>query len=168
MALVVLIGMMGSGKSTVGLALSDLLGVPFLDTDKLLELRLGRQIRQWFQIYGEQAFREHETLMLKELDSTEGVLATGGGIVLREENWQELKRLGVIVYLDVNPQVLKHRLTHTKRKRPLLEVENWEERFDKSLADRRPIYQKADIIVKVDDEELPDVAMRIKELLIGP
>lgn len=168
MALVVLIGMMGSGKSTVGSALADLLDVPFFDTDKLLEQRLGRPIRQWFQVYGEQAFREHETLMLKEIDSTEGVLATGGGIVLREENWRELKRLGVIVYLDVDPEVLKHRLTHTKRKRPLLEVEDWEAKFDKILADRKEIYQKADLTVQVSDEELIDVARQIKELLIGP
>ena len=167
MALVVLIGMMGSGKSTVGIALADLLGVPFMDTDKLLELRLGRRIRQWFQIYGEQAFREHETLMLQELDATEGVLATGGGIVLREENWSELKRLGIIVYLDVDPDVLKFRLTNTKRKRPLLEVEDWESRFDELLEKRKPIYERADLTVKVKDEELADVAQKIKEMLIG-
>lgn len=167
MALVILIGMMGSGKSTVGSTLANMLEVPFYDTDRLLELRLGRPIRQWFQIYGEQAFREHETLMLKEFDEQEGVLATGGGIVLREENWLELQRLGVIVYLDVDPGVLKRRLTNTKRKRPLLEVEDWETRFDSILSERRSIYRKADFVVEVKDEELPDVAQRIKDLLIG-
>lgn len=165
MALVILIGMMGSGKSTVGMELARLLGVPFLDTDRLLEHRLGRPVRQWFQIYGEEAFREHETLMLQALDATEGVLATGGGIVLRPENWTELKRLGVIVFLDVDSEVLKERLTNTKRKRPLLEVPNWEEKFYQILNDRRPIYEKADVCIQVTDEDLPDVALRIKEVL---
>lgn len=168
MALIVLVGMMGSGKSTVGMELADLLGVPFLDTDKLLEARLGRPIRQWFQIYGEEAFREYETLMLRELDMTEGVLATGGGIVLRDENWLEMKRLGVIVFLDVQPDVLKHRLTNTKRKRPLLEVPDWEKRFDEILGSREPVYKRADFVVTVGEEDHSDVAIRIKELLLGP
>lgn len=167
MALIILIGMMGSGKSTVGMSLAELLDVPFMDTDKLLEHHLGRPIKQWFQIYGEQAFREHETLMLQEIDPTEGVLATGGGIVLRQENWEELKKLGVIVFLDVDPDVLKHRLKNTKRKRPLLEVDDWESKFDEILATRKDLYQRADFIVKVNDEQLEDVAHKIKDLLIG-
>ncbi|MBS1723517.1 MAG: shikimate kinase [Armatimonadetes bacterium] len=168
MALVILVGMMGSGKSTVGMELAELLSVPFYDTDKLLEARLGRPIRQWFQIYGEAAFRDYETRMLQELEMTEGVLATGGGIVLREENWHEMKRLGVIVFLDVEPDVLKQRLTTTKRKRPLLEVPDWEKRFEDILVAREPMYKRADFVVSVADEGHAEVAMRIKEVLLGP
>jgi len=145
--------------------LARLLDVPFLDTDRLLENRLGRPVRQWFQIYGEEAFREHETLMLKGLEPEPGVLATGGGIVLKDANWQEMHRLGTTVFLDVDRDVLKYRLTNTKRRRPLLEVPDWEERFEKILSDRMPLYEKADLRVKVDDEELPDVALKIKGLL---
>lgn len=163
MALVILVGMMGSGKSTVGMELARLMGVPFFDTDRLLEHRLGRPVRQWFQIYGEQAFREHETLMLQSLDASEGVLATGGGIVLREENWTEIKRLGTSVFLDVDPDILKDRLTRTKRKRPLLEVENWEEKFQQLLAQRRPIYERADYKVRICQEDLTAVAQQIWE-----
>ncbi|MBL8065362.1 MAG: shikimate kinase [Chthonomonadaceae bacterium] len=165
MGLVILIGMMGSGKSTVGMELARLLDVDFFDTDKLLEQRLGRPIRQWFQIYGEQAFREHETLMLKSLDAESGVLATGGGIILRDENWSELKRLGTTVFLDVDPEVLKRRLTQSKRKRPLLEVDNWEEKFDSILNSRRDVYNRADQTIEVGDEALVDVAQKIKNLL---
>lgn len=165
MGLVILIGMMGSGKSTVGMELARLLDVDFFDTDKLLEQRLGRPIRQWFQIYGEQAFREHETLMLKSLDAESGVLATGGGIILRDENWSELKRLGTTVFLDVDPEVLKRRLTQSKRKRPLLEVDNWEEKFDSILNSRRDVYNRADQTIEVGDEALADVAQKIKNLL---
>lgn len=165
MALIILVGMMGSGKSTVGRELADLLGVPFIDADRLLERRLGRPVRQWFHVYGEEAFREHETLMLKGLDPEPGVLATGGGIVLREENWMEMRRLGTTVFIDVAPEVLKFRLTVTKRKRPLLEVPDWEQKFDDILASRRPLYERADIVVRVSDEDLSVVATRIKERL---
>lgn len=161
MPLVILIGMMGSGKSTVGMELAKLLDVPFLDTDRLLEHRLGRPVRQWFQIYGEAAFREHETRMLQSLDDSAGVLATGGGIVLREENWAEMKRLGTTVFLDVDTSILKDRLTRTKRKRPLLEVENWEARFEEILATRRPLYEQADLVVRISEEDLGSVAQLI-------
>jgi len=167
MALVILIGMMGSGKSTVGMKLADLLDVPFLDTDVLLERRLGRPIRQWFQIYGEAAFREHEHLVLAEMNDQEGVLATGGGIVLRPDNWTEMHRLGVVVFLDVQSDVLKERLRTTKRKRPLLEHPDWEERFEKILSDRRDLYLQADFVVPSGSEDHDVVAARIKELLLG-
>ena len=166
MALVILIGMMGSGKSTVGMELARLLEVPFLDTDRLLEHRLGRPVRQWFQIYGEDAFREHETLMLQSLDDSAGVLATGGGIVLRQENWEAMNRLGITVFLDVEPEVLMVRLTNTKRRRPLLEVPGWEDKFHEILSARRPLYEKADYCVKVSSEDLPIVALKIKEMLV--
>lgn len=168
MAFVILIGMMGSGKSTVGMELARLLDAPFYDTDKLLEHRLGRPVRQWFQIYGEQAFREHETLMLKSIEGPDGVLATGGGIVLREDNWAELRRLGTTVFIDVEEEVLKHRLTVTKRKRPLLETPDWEEKFHEIINSRRPIYERADHVVKVGHEELVEVAARIKEIVCPP
>lgn len=152
---------MGSGKTTVGRQLAELLDVPFQDTDRLLENRLGRPVRQWFQIYGEEAFREHETLMLQGLEPDDGVLATGGGIVLREENWKEMNRLGITIYLDVEPEILKERLTNTKRKRPLLEFPDWEDRFYHILDSRKHLYQRADIVVPVGNEELSDVAKKI-------
>ncbi|MBS1712852.1 MAG: shikimate kinase [Armatimonadetes bacterium] len=143
------------------------LDVPFLDTDVLLERRLGRPIRQWFQIYGETAFREHEHLVLAEMTEEEGVLATGGGIVLREDNWAEMHRLGVVVFLDVLPEVLKERLRTTKRKRPLLEHADWEERFDSLLTQRRDLYLRADFVVPSGAEDHDVVASRIKEMLLG-
>lgn len=167
MALVILIGMMGSGKSTVGMELAKLMNVPFLDTDRLLEHRLGRPVRQWFQVYGEEAFREHETLMLQNLSDSEGVLATGGGIVLREENWAELRRLGTTVFLDVDFDILKDRLTRTKRKRPLLEVENWEVKLQELLAFRRPLYERADLSVRICEEDLAGVAALIHEKVLA-
>ena len=167
MGFVILVGMMGSGKSTVGRALAGLLEGSFFDTDMLLEQRLGRQASQLFTLYGEHAFRIHETKVLQSLQPERGVLATGGGIVLKEENWVEIRRLGTSVFLDVDPEVLKHRLTVTKRRRPILEVPEWEEKFADIVLVRRPLYEKADRRVEIGDEPLADVAERIFVMVQG-
>ncbi|MGE0000808.1 MAG: shikimate kinase [Fimbriimonadaceae bacterium] len=163
--MVILVGIMGSGKSVLGNRLADTLDVPFMDTDQLFVNRMGRPIAQWFRHYGEDSFREHETSILRSLEPEPAVLSTGGGIVLRPENWQEMKRLGATVYLDVPPSAIKARLAQSKRRRPLLEFEDWEERFDKIYAERRPIYQQADITVNLDFEEIDEAVRSIVEQL---
>lgn len=161
----ILVGMMGAGKSTVGRALAERAGVSFDDTDSMLERRFGRPISSVFRVYGEEAFREHETSILESLNPQPGVLATGGGIVMREENWTHFRRLGTTVFLDVPPQQLKERLAKSKRRRPLLEFEDWEARFDALYERRRPTYMKADIHFAVEVGELEDCASRLWTLL---
>ncbi|MFX5268097.1 shikimate kinase, partial [Acinetobacter baumannii] len=90
-----------------------------VDTDQILQNRFGRPISTIFKLYGEEAFRGHETSVLKELSPDNAVISTGGGIVLREENWHELRRLGTILYLRASADTLKKRLHYSKRKRPL-------------------------------------------------
>lgn len=165
MARIVLLGMMGSGKSTVGRALATRLNVPFRDTDQLLEYRLGRHIPQIFQLYGEDAFRSHETSVLRGLEPLDSVTATGGGIVLREENWPELRRLGTTVFLNAYPEVLIKRLDQSSRKRPLLAQDDWESKLRELLAKRLPLYQQADITVDVKDEEIESVVEEIIKCL---
>lgn len=150
--MVILVGMMGSGKSVLGMALANDLDVPFLDADRLFEQRLGRPISQWFERYGEESFREHETLTLKLLEPHPAVLSTGGGVVMREENWAEMRRLGTTVFLDPPREAIKQRLATSKRRRPLLEHEDWEERFDRIYAARRHLYEQADIRVEMSEE----------------
>ena len=123
----VLIGMMGAGKTIVGRTIAAKFDVPFNDTDKLLEYKLGRPVHQLFQLYGEAAFRAHEASILSSIEAHPSVLATGGGIVLSDENWTEIRRIGVSIFLDVDIDVLVHRLRTAKKRRPLLEVPNWEE-----------------------------------------
>lgn len=159
--MIVLVGMMGAGKSTVGRQLADQLGVEFMDTDQILERRLGRPTAQVFKLFGEPTFRDHETAVLKSLDPGPGVLATGGGIVLRDENWTEMRRLGPVVFLDVQIHRLCERLKKSKRKRPLLEREDWEEVVAELLSTRRPLYEKADIRVEVNTENFPETIERI-------
>ena len=163
--MIVLVGMMGAGKSTVGRLLAETLAVPFQDTDSLLEVRLGRPTSQLFRLFGEDTFRDHESAILRSLEPDEGVLATGGGIVLRDANWVEMRRLGPIVFLDVDSDRLRDRLRRSKRKRPLLEREDWESMVDAILETRRPLYQKADIKVDVDTENFEQTIEKIIEEL---
>jgi shikimate kinase len=165
MARVVLVGMMGSGKTTVGRILAARLGVPFKDTDKLIHRVLGRPVHQIFQFYGEDAFRQHESRLLRDMPAEDAVVSTGGGAVLRDENWPELRRLGTTVFLDVDVEVLKARLAVAKKVRPLLEVPGWEGRVDAILAERRPKYERADIVVRLNDEDAEAVAERLLQLL---
>jgi shikimate kinase len=161
----ILIGMMGAGKSSVGRALAALSGREFRDTDQLLQNRLGRPISQLFQIYGEDAFRDHETCLLRSLEPEPCVLSTGGGIVLREQNWTEMKRLGLVIYLDAECDTLIERLDRSKKRRPLLETDEWQERVRSILESRLDLYERADVKVCVNDTDIEQGAARIFEKL---
>ncbi|MCB0826545.1 MAG: shikimate kinase [Armatimonadetes bacterium] len=165
MSKIILVGMMGSGKSTVGKLLAEYLDLPFEDTDVMLQRRLGRSIPQIFQMYGEDAFRQHENSVLQCIDDSDGILATGGGIVVRDDNWDEFKRIGMTVWLDVNDTVLKDRLDKSLKRRPLLEYEDWEIRLDNLLNARRPLYAKADFRVEVTEDGFDNVVRQIVEKL---
>ncbi|MEX2243640.1 MAG: shikimate kinase [Fimbriimonadaceae bacterium] len=165
MASLVLVGMMGSGKTTVGRIIAARLEVPFKDTDKLIQHKLGRAVHQLFLHYGEDAFRQHESRVLQDLPDEDCVISTGGGTVLREENWKELRRLGTTVFLDVDVEVLKSRLKVARKVRPLLEVPGWEDRVEQILEERRPMYEQADIVVRLIGQEAPEVADLVQQAL---
>lgn len=129
----------------------------------MLERRFGRTVSQIFKVYGEEAFRGHETSVLQSIQPHACVLATGGGIVMREENWKELQRLGTVVYLRADPDRLTQRLEQSKRKRPLLMVEDWEGRVHSLIEQRTPMYERADIVFDTDDSPIPDVAARVRQ-----
>lgn len=152
---------MGAGKSSIGRALAELTERTFLDTDLMLQQRLGRPISQIFQIYGEDAFRDHETSVIKSLEPSMSVISTGGGIVLRDENWKEFERLGLTIFLDASIETLIGRLAVSKKKRPLLQVEDWEERTNQILTGRLEIYRKANLTVSVNDIDLSNGAERV-------
>ena len=155
--------MMGAGKSSVGRALAELASREFVDTDLLIQARFGRTVAQVFQIYGEQAFRQHETSVLCGLEPTPVVLATGGGIVMREENWREFHRLGQTIYLQAQAETLLQRLGRSKKRRPLLECEDWESKVRNLLAERDSSYGRADIIVHVDDIDVEQASSLVFE-----
>lgn len=153
--------MMGAGKSAVGRSLAATTGRAFIDTDQLLQHKLGRSITQVFSIYGEDAFRDHETCILRELEPSFAVLSTGGGIVMREPNWVEMRRLGTTIFLDAEPDVLISRLSSSKKKRPLLMAEDWEERVRAILAARLDLYRRADLRISVKSESIEVAAEQV-------
>ncbi len=163
----ILIGMMGSGKSTVGRLLAQRSGRDFIDTDQLIVRRLGRPIHQLFSVYGQDTFRDHESSILKGLEPSSAVIATGGGTVLREANWLEFQRLGTTVYLQLEPELLIERLEKSSRRRPLLEVENWPDRLREILEERRALYERADLTLKIESEDLGAAAERLFKMLGG-
>jgi shikimate kinase len=148
---IILIGPMGSGKSTIGNIIARRLHREFRDSDHFIEERTGVDIARIFDVEGEQGFRDRETNALNELlGENNRVIATGGGSVLRQENQQLLKQTGYIVFLDTSINQQLQRLRRDK-KRPLLQTENPRERLETLFKERRPIYlDLADLAVKTD------------------
>lgn len=155
---------MGSGKSSVGREIAKITGRKFVDTDILVRLKVARPIAQFFAIYGEDAFRDLETAVLKDLEPGFEVLATGGGIVLREENWAELRRIGTVFHLSARPETLAQRLAQTRIRRPLLQHEDWEERLATIQSQRADCYSRADRVVEVEGKEIAHIAKLIIEM----
>lgn len=148
---IILVGPMGSGKSTIGNIIARRLNREFQDSDHFIEKRTGVDIPRIFDIEGEQGFRERETCALQELlGESNRVIATGGGSVVRPENQQILKQHGYIVFLDTSLKEQMHRLRRDK-KRPLLQTADPRARLESLLKERRPIYlDLADLVVKTD------------------
>ena len=119
-----------------------------------------------FEFYGEPTFREHESSIVQSLSPGPYVISTGGGAIMRQENWDHLSSIGELIYLQSSPEVLKERLRNSKRKRPLLLTENWEDTFDALFENRKTIYEKASVVVNLDDIDVADAALKVFNTLI--
>ncbi len=140
---VILIGMMGSGKSTVGRRLAAALGRPFVDADTVLEQRCGVPISTIFELEGEEGFRRREAQLITELAQPAGcVLATGGGAVLNANSRALLHSLGFVVYLQAGVNDLWQRLRRD-RGRPLLRASDPRARIESLVEQRDPLYREA-------------------------
>lgn len=141
-ASVFLVGLPGSGKSTVGRQLARRLGLPFVDVDQAIEARIGCSIRTYFEREGEQAFRDLEAAVIEEISlAPTTVISTGGGAVLRPENRQCMRQRGHVVYLRSSPEELYRRVRHD-RNRPLLQVDDPMARLRELHAQRHPLYMQ--------------------------
>ncbi|MEE3122034.1 MAG: shikimate kinase [SAR324 cluster bacterium] len=148
---ILLTGFMGAGKTTVGKKLAKRLGYFFIDTDREIEKEQGCSITEIFKYGGEECFRDLETDILQKLQTKQNlVIATGGGMVLRNENRSLMQSLGTRVYLKVELQELMRRLKKDK-KRPLLQKSKPEEHILEMLQQRKSIYEEAECIIDTTD-----------------
>jgi shikimate kinase len=150
-----LIGMMGTGKTTVGQVLAKELGYRFFDTDVLIERVAQKSINELFAEEGETFFRELESQVLGEVSAcTRSVIATGGGAVLRPLNWSYLRH-GLIIWLDAPISLLVERLAEDNT-RPLLKMDNLSLKLETLLAERKSLYQEADLQIAIAKNENPE------------
>ena len=137
-----LVGLPGSGKSTVGRQLARRLQLPFVDSDHVIEQQLGCSIREYFEREGEERFRDVEESVIDQLTQNQtGVLSTGGGVVLRAANRQHLRERGHVIYLNSSADELFRRLRHDMH-RPLLQVADPLGRLRELHTVRDPLYRE--------------------------
>ncbi|CAM5337265.1 shikimate kinase [Thauera mechernichensis] len=163
MSCLILIGMMGAGKTTVGKELARRRKLRFADCDHEVVARTGVTIPTIFEIEGEAGFRRRETQMMDELTlEPDIVIATGGGVVIAPENRALMRERGVVVYLNVPPQILYERTRHD-RNRPLLQVENPRQRIDELYRQRDPLYREVAHIIVDGGRTNPGTMVRLIE-----
>lgn len=148
---VVLVGMMGSGKSTVGRRLATRLHLPFLDADHEIEAAAGMSIADIFSIHGEPYFRDGEARVIARLlDGGPCVLATGGGAFMREDTRERIARKGISLWLKADGDVILKRVKR-RADRPLLQTADPAATIDRLIAERSPMYALADLAVSSRD-----------------
>lgn len=164
-----LVGPMGAGKTTIGRHLATLLHRRFVDVDHEIEKRTGVSIPVIFEVEGESGFRRRESTLVDELSLDQDiVLATGGGVILAEENRRVLQTRGTVVYLQADIETLVER-TRRDRNRPLLQTEDPRGKIEELLRQRDPVYRQiADVIVdtgqRAPSSVARDIAARLKDL----
>jgi shikimate kinase len=153
-----LLGFMGAGKTSVGKILAEKLRLEFRDLDELIEGECGKAISRLFSEHGEDFFRDLESKKLLTISEKSGqIISTGGGVVLRQANWEVMEKGGVTVYLKASPDVLWSRIRNDSS-RPLLQVKKPFERVNDLLSMRIPLYEKADIIIETENKLPEDIA----------
>ena len=162
-----LVGMMGAGKSAVARPLAAALGYRMVDADSVIEQAAGRSIPAIFAEQGEAGFRNLETAVLGQIASWHSlVVATGGGVVSRPENWGHMQQ-GVVIWLDAEPELLLQRLRNDPTPRPLLQGSDGPERLQELLQQRLPLYAQADLRIVQQGEAAEVVAANVLTALPG-
>lgn len=165
---IVLIGFMGSGKSTIGKALARRLNFSFIDSDELIENKIKMSISDYFKRYGEDKFRSLEEEIISQIALTsETVIATGGGVVKNPNNISNLKNNGTLFYLKGSPEHIFEHVKHDTT-RPLLNTENKLETIRNLLKQRSPLYENAsDIIIPIDNKSIDEIVISILDCMRG-
>lgn len=164
---VVMVGMMGAGKTAVGKAVAAKLGAPFLDSDEEIVKAADRSIKEIFERDGEPFFRQKESQVISRLlDEERGILSTGGGAFLNAGNRDTIEDKGVSVWLDASLEVLWARVRH-KNTRPLLQTANPRQTLSDLLDARLPSYEQASLrVVSTYDLTIETMADRVIDALL--
>lgn len=162
-----IVGAMGSGKSSIGKLLAQSCQMQFLDTDYEIEQNSKYDITTIFEKFGEEEFRNKETGLLENLSRVENhIIATGGGIILKQENIDIMKKIGLIVFLDINLQAQLKRVKYRKH-RPLLKNTDLEKKLKDLKSKRDPIYNTiSDYIIDVSGKDKNTVVEEIKNKIV--
>ena len=160
---IALIGYMGTGKTAVGQALANKLGMKFIEMDRLIEEQAGKKIAEIFRTQDETAFRELEIEATKKIAGEKNsVIACGGGIVLNKINIDRLREEAVMVYLTASPRTILKRVSGEKDQRPLLTVDDQLKTISDMLKFRKPYYERsADITINTSELSINAVAEEI-------
>jgi shikimate kinase len=166
---IILIGFMGAGKTTIGKLLSEVLHLPFVDADQVIELKMGISIPEIFEKLGESQFRALEHAFCEDLVRLEpSVVATGGKMPCSDENLALLKSVGTVVYVNASLQTITARLKQHKSDRPLLEKIGEEALFrfvEDEITERKVFYKQAHLIFPNESNNPEKAVMQLKELV---
>lgn len=158
---------MGVGKTSIGKKIANRLNVPFLDTDELIEQKVGTSIAEYFTNFGESAFRNLEKQLLIDYRFENAVVATGGGLPCYFDNMEVMNKKGVTVFLNRPAKELQQRLINAKKQRPLIRELRDDELLDyisTKLNERLPFYEKAHITLDRNSQTVDKILNEIKKL----
>jgi shikimate kinase len=163
---IVITGFMCTGKTSVGKLLAEKLGYQFVDTDDLIEQRVGMKISDIFAVYGEPYFRDVETEVVKEVAKKDKfVISTGGGVVLRKVNIDELRKNGIIVNLTAKPETIYNRLKNQPGVRPLLNKPDPMNEIIKLFSQREEYYKNCDLRIETDNLAVEQIVQQILDYI---
>lgn len=163
---IILVGLMGAGKSTIGRSLAKQLKMNFYDSDHIIEERTGVDISTIFEIEGERGFRDREEEIIAELCQMNNIiLATGGGCILREQTRKNMQKAGHVVYLRTNANLLYSRIRYDKS-RPLMQTKSPIDTLKNLLDDREPYYlEVADTVIMTGKQKISIIVKKAVNIL---
>ena len=163
---IVLIGMMGSGKTSVGKELAKKLNLSFIDIDHEIERKYDKTVFEIFKKKGEPFFRKiEENISCKLIDGKPGVIALGGGAYLNKNIRNRIKLHGISIWVNTSLENIYLRINNSKNKRPLLDYKNLKKTIKKIYDERKPIYKMADYIIKSNSNSKKETVNKIIKIL---
>lgn len=162
---IILIGMPGCGKSTIGVVLAKKLGYRFVDSDLLIQEQYGMTLERLIEQYGDKGFIDIENDVNKSIDISRSVIATGGSAVYGEEAMEHFKQIGTVIYIDIPTEEICERIGSLKERGV---VSNGKTTIEEIFEDRKRLYRKyADITVRFDNRLLREAVEEIYELIVN-